>query len=159
MTNRGQCRGGTSGDERAEIGYGGNTAEGVLGCNWEWGCYDFIATCFVLTFIFFLRVRSRTLCAQWTCHVLWTRLLVYSCFSYHVPPARVLVRSHSVLCVSFYMYLYRYRLSTRLRLSSCSPFPLLCCRLICAYCYCLRFSFCSLLTRLSSRYSWTLTRY
>ena len=28
----------------------------------------------ILTIVFFLRVRLRTLCAQWTCHVLWTCL-------------------------------------------------------------------------------------
>ena len=45
-----------------------------------------------LTIVFLLRVRSRMLCAQWTCHVLWTRLPCIPRSPYHVPPARVLVR-------------------------------------------------------------------
>ena len=40
-----------------------------------WLLLRFHRTCFILTIVFFLRVRSRTLCAQWTCHVLRTRLL------------------------------------------------------------------------------------
>ena len=73
-----------------------------------------------------------------------------------------------------YVYLYRYRLSTRLWLPFYPPFPLLCCRLVylhflitrvssCALLIrlCLPIllmpSFCSLSTRLLSRYSWTLT--
>ena len=35
-----------------------------------------------LTFVFLLRVCSRTLCAQWTCHVLQTRLS-------HIPVSRI----------------------------------------------------------------------
>ena len=45
-----------------------------------------------LTIVFLLRICSWMLCAQWTCHVLRTRL---SCSLYHVPPARVLVHSRS----------------------------------------------------------------
>ena len=77
-----------------------------------------------LTFDFFLRVRSRTLCAQWTCHVLWTRLSLPPC-PYHVPPACVLVRfpfcfTCSLTCmnmdcqlVSGYLSVSRFPFSSR----------------------------------------------
>ena len=52
----------------------------------------FHRTMIYLTIVFLLRIRSQMLCAQWTCHVLQTRL---SHSPYHMPPARVLVRSCS----------------------------------------------------------------
>ena len=64
-----------------------------------WATVTISSHIFILTIVFFLRVRSWTLCAQWTCHVLQTRLscvpvfhimchqLVYSYVS--VPVSRV----------------------------------------------------------------------
>ena len=49
-------------------------------------------------------------------------LVAYSRIPYHVPPARVLVRSRSHL--TCFPLLYRYGLSTRLRLLVCLPFLL-----------------------------------
>ena len=86
---------------------------------------------FSLTIVFLLRVRSRTLCAQWTCHVLWTQLLHIPVPPNHVPPARVLVCSHSrftcfltstdVDCGLVDGHLFVFR------------FPLLSCWLVCAF--------------------------
>ena len=110
---------------------------------------------------FFLWVHSRTLCAQWTCHILRTRLslclrfpchaLVYSCtpfchahFLLLVP--LWIVDSSPVTCLfSFSPFV----LSTRTLTLHAYVFLLLTHRLVCAYRYHLRVSFCSLSTRLS----------
>ena len=126
---------------------------------------------------FSLRVHSQTLCAQWTCHVLRTRLsrtpvsritchwLVYS----YVPVPVLRVSSYLYRCtdmdsrlVSGYLFISRfpfcvvdsYTYVTRLHLSRFISSTHLY-----AYHYCLCLSFCSLSTRLPSRYFWTLTRH
>ena len=83
---------------------------------------------FPLTIVFLLRVCSRTLCAQWTCHITWTRLL-------SVPTIRItchrLVYSYipvPVLHVSFYLTLVRLWIvdsSPVTCLSPVSPFVLM----------------------------------
>ena len=83
--------------------------------------------------------------------------LAYLVSPYHVPPARVLMRFLSILRVS--SYLYHYGLSTRTLTFLTYVFLFSSRRLVYAYHYCLCFSFCSLSTRLPSRYFWTLTRY
>ena len=78
-------------------------------------------------------------------------LASHSRFLYHVPPARVFV------CFPFrFTYFYEYGLTTRLRLLVCFPFLPLSRQLVYAYLYCLHLSFCSLSTRLSTRYFWNL---
>ena len=91
----------------------------VEGC-----CYDSIARMFSLTIVFLLRVRSWTLCAQWTCHVLRTRL------------SRTPVSRATGLCtrtfpfrLTFYL-LYRCGLLTRPWLPVLSPFLILVYRLV-----------------------------
>ena len=66
--------------------------QGVLTFLWafstcfQWHACVTISSCHDLSDIcFLLRVRSWTLCAQWTCHA-------YLVFLYHVPPACVLIR-------------------------------------------------------------------
>ena len=104
-------------------------------------------------------------------------LTPYSHFPYHVPPARVLVRSCSRLtCFSLlathtdmdsrlvpgYLFVSRfpfclvdsYTYVSRLCIS-----PFVSSTRLRTYCCCLCLSFCSLLTHLLSRYFWTLTRY
>ena len=78
---------------------------------------------FSLTIVFFLRVRSWTLCAQWTCHVLRTHL---PC----TPASRItchrLVYSYvpvPVLRVPFYYMPSSFELSTRLGYSFVLRFP------------------------------------
>ena len=112
-------------------------------------------TMIYLTIVFFLQVHSRTLCAQWTCHVLQTRLsripascimchqLVYSYVSFPVSRVLLLVRiwivdSSPVTCSSLFPF---WCLSTRL----CLPLLLTLTRYVSS-------------TRLATRYSWTLTR-
>ena len=137
-------------------------------------CYDSVAHIFSLTIVSFLRVRSWTLCAQWTCHV-------FSGPTYPISPFPVSRATGSCTCTfpfrfTCFSYLYEYGWTTRLRLLVCLVFPLLSRQLVC-----LRFSlmpvfFClvdsspclpllltlthySLSTRLPTRYLWTLTRY
>ena len=100
-------------------------------------------------------------------------LISYPRLPYHVPPARVLIRFLSVSRVSLLVRIWIVDSSPDTCLSSVSPFVLSTCtltflayvflfssrRLVYAYHYCLCLSFCSLSTRLSSRYFWTLTRH
>ena len=92
-----------------------------------------------LTIVFLLQVCSRTLCAQWMCHVLRTRLS-------RIPVSRItchqLVYSYVSLSVSHVLLLYKCGLSTRLWLLVCSVFPLCVSRLV-RLCFLLMpFSFC-----------------
>ena len=80
---------------------------------------------FSLTIVFFLRVRSRMLCAQWTCRILRTRLS-------HTPVSRVmchrLVYSYvpiPVSRVSLPVQMWTVDSSPATCLSSDSPFVLL----------------------------------
>ena len=114
--------------------------------------YDSVATCVFTDNCFLLRVRSRTLCAQWMCHAL-------SGLAYLVLPYHRLTHSY----VSFSSYVFPL---TRTNVD---------CRLVTGYLLAFRFSFCLvdsstyvshlrlslfvLSTRLPSRYFWTLTRY
>ena len=99
---------------------------------------------FSLTIVFFLRVRSRTLCAQWTCHVTRTRLsctpvscATGSCtrtFPSHLMCSLLLVlvplwivNSSPVTCLS---PVSPFVLSTRLLMFLAYVFLLLCCRLV-----------------------------
>ena len=115
-------------------------------------CYNSVATCVFTDNCFLLRVRSRTLCAQWMCHAL-------SGLAYLVLPYHWLVHSY----VSFSSYVFPL---TRTNVA---------CRLVTSYLLAFHFSFCLvnsstyvshlhlslfvLSTRLPSRYFWTLTRY
>ena len=89
------------------------------------------------------------LCAQWTCHA-------YLAFPFHVPPARLLVRSR----YRFTCFPYCTDVDWRLICLQYSLMPLLLlsCRLVYAYHFRLHVSLFSLSTRLPSCYSWTLTR-
>ena len=82
---------------------------------------QFHRTCFILTITFLLRVCSRTLCAQWTCHVLRTRLsrIPVSCITCHW-----LVYSY----ISFMSYVFFLTYMD--------------CRLIPGYLFVSRFTFC-----------------
>ena len=136
-------------------------------------CYDFITRAIFWQLFSFLRVRSRTLCAQWTCRVLRTRLpcIPASCITCHrlvysyipVPVSRVFLLvpvwtddSSPVTCM---FPVSSFVLSTRTLTVPACVFLLLSRRLVYAYDSRLCLSFCSLLTRLSSRYFWTLTRH
>ena len=59
----------------------------------------FHRTCFILTITFLLRVRSRMLCAQWTCHVLRT------CLS-RIPVSRITCHRLVYSYVSFMSYVF-----------------------------------------------------
>ena len=110
-------------------------------------CYDLSDNCFSFTSMLVDAMRSMDMsCSP-------DSLTSYSCFPYHVPLARVLVRF--LFCFTCFLYLYEYGLTTRLRLLVCSSFLLLSCRLVYAYLYCLCLSFCSLSTHLTTRYFWT----
>ena len=119
---------------------------------------------------FSLRVRSRTLCAQWTCHI--------SELAYLVLPYRATSLCTRTFPFPFHVFSYLYQCGPSTRL-----WPLVCftvssfvlstrlltfldyarllalCRLVYAYHYHLCLSYYSLSTRLLSRYFWTLTRY
>ena len=91
---------------------------------------------------FLLRVRSRTLCAQWTCHVLWIRLshipvphVTFSGLAYLVfqlPVSRATGSCTHMFPFPFHVFplLYRYGLSTCPRILVCLPFLLLSLRLV-----------------------------
>ena len=68
-----------------------------------------------LTFVFLLRVRSRTLCTQWTCHA-------YLVFLFPVSRATGSCTRMFPFLFHVSSYLYEYGLSTRLRLLVCSTF-------------------------------------
>ena len=115
---------------------------------------------FSLTIVFPSRVRSRTLCAQWTCHVPRTRILRIPIFHVTCHWLMYLYVPVPVLRVS--PYLYRCTVMDCRLVSGylfVPPFLLLSRQLVYAYHYCLCLSFCSLSTRLLSRYFWTLTRH
>ena len=136
-------------------------------------CYNSIAT-FIFTdnCFSFTSTLADTLCSMDMSHSP-DSVTSHSRFPYHVPPARVLVRFLSVSRVSLLVRIWIVDSSPDTCLSSVSPFVLsthtltflayvflfLSRRLVYAYHYCLCFSFCSLSTRLPSRYFWTLTRY
>ena len=138
----------------------------------------FHRTYYFLTIVFlFLRVRSRTLCAQWTCHV-FSRLgyLVFpfpvsratgSCTHTFPFPSYVfpftcttvliwIVDSSSVTCL---FPISPFVSMTRPLTFLAYVFLLLSRRLVYAYRYRLCLSFCSSSTCLLSRYFWTLTCY
>ena len=111
---------------------------------------------FSLTIVFFLRVRSWTLCAQWMCHVLRTRLLC-------IPASRItchrLVYSYvpvSVSHVPLTVQIWIVDSSTYISRLLLSPFVLS--TRLCLPMLLMSFLF-SLSTRLSSRYFWTMTRH
>ena len=80
-------------------------------------------TCFTLTIVSLLRVCSRTLCAQWTCHVLRTHL---SC----IPISRIMCHR----LVYLYVPISVSRVSLLL--------PNVDCRLVAGYLFVSLFSFC-----------------
>ena len=67
-------------------------------------------------------------------------LILYPRFPYHVPPARVLVRSH--FCFMCFLTFTKCGLSTRRRLLVCFPFLLLSCRFVYLCFSLMSFSFC-----------------
>ena len=115
---------------------------------------DFIAHMIYLTIVFLLRVCSRMLCAQWTCHIPWTHLS-------RIPASRItchqLVYSYVSVPIHVFSYLYQYGLSTRPLTFLDYTFLFLSCRLVSLHFSLMPVSFCSLSTRLSSCYFWTMT--
>ena len=116
---------------------------------------DFIAHMIYLTIVFLLRVRSRTLCTQWTCHVPWTHLS-------RIPTSHItchrLVYLYVSVPVHMFSYLYQYGLLTHPLTFLDYTFLFLSCRLVSLRFSLMPVSFCSLSTRLSSHYFWTMTR-
>ena len=95
-------------------------------------CYDFTVLLFNWLSFFLYELRLRTLCAQWTYHMIPARLLI--CF---LSLSHVLGSCTCMFLVLFYMF---------------SRFTVLDCRLIYAYRSVLRFTFYGSSTRLQSRY-------
>ena len=117
---------------------------------------QFHRTWFILTIVFFLRVRSRTLCAQWTCHVFSG--LAYLVFPFPVSRATsscTRMFPFRLTCFPLRVCVYEYGLSTRPRLLVCftfSPF-VSSTRTLTFLAYAIPFYV--WMTRLPTRYFWT----
>ena len=115
---------------------------------------QFHHTVIYLTIVFFLRVRSRTLCAQWTCHILRTRLS-------RIPTSRItchrLVYSYVSFPISRVLLLVRIWIVDSSPVTCSSPFPFWC--LLTRLCLMLLLTLTRyvLSTHLETCYSWTLT--